>query len=81
MNWQDIAILIITVCFGLTIAPALRKAWHGEQTNRVLNLTYLLGSFGLAFVFWTLGLYLSMAANGFVGFMWSVLFLINVRQR
>lgn len=84
-TWQDFAITGITILFAVMLLPQLRDV---VSRGAVLNFfsalfTSLLG-YGMALVFATLGLWISMFGQGLVATTWMLLAcfsLRNVRNR
>ena len=77
--WQDYVIAIVSVLFGFILLPQLKDVWHGKTTLNLFTagLTTI-GLYVLAITFFTLNLWVSVAAEIFSGTVWLLLFLFSV---
>ncbi|MDK2916861.1 MAG: hypothetical protein PWR25_1418 [Euryarchaeota archaeon] len=84
-TWQDFAITGITILFAVMLLPQLRDVLsRGAVLNFFSALFTSLLGYGMALVFATLGLWISMFGQGLVATTWMLLAcfsLRNVRNR
>ena len=81
--WQDIAITIISVIFGIALAP---QVIHGFKTKKkIINfstaLITFMGAFVIAAIYLTLNLYSAMVIQLILGGLWLVLFIQSIIYR
>lgn len=77
--WQDYVIAIVSLLFGFILLPQLRDVWRGKTALNLFTagLTTI-GLYILAITFFTLNLWVSVAAEIFSGTIWLLLFLFSV---
>ena len=76
MIWQDIAITIIIYMFVVVTIPQTRDVIKKKQClNLITAGPTALGNYGLAFVFSTLGLWVSVTSSVFIATLWLIIFL------
>ncbi len=84
-SWQDLAITGITILFAVMLLPQLRDVLsRGAVLNFFSALFTSLLGYGMALVFATLGLWISVVGQGLVATVWMLLAcfsLRNVRNR
>lgn len=84
-TWQDLAITGITILFAVMLLPQLRDVLsRGAVLNFFSALFTSILGYGMALVFATLGLWVSMIGQGLVATVWLLLAcfsLRNVRNR
>lgn len=84
-TWQDLAITGITILFAVMLLPQLRDVLsRGAVLNFFSALFTSILGYGMALVFATLGLWVSMIGQGLVATVWMLLAcfsLRNVRNR
>jgi hypothetical protein len=75
MIWQDIAISIISIIFGISLVPQVYYGFR-DKTGPIKFLTSVpttLGLYGLSVIYLTLSLYFSSATAFVTGTLWLVL--------
>jgi len=77
--WQDYVIAIVSVLFGFILLPQLKDTWKGKTILNVYTAGFTtIGLYVLGVTFFTLNLWISMAAEFFSGTVWLLLFLFSV---
>ena len=80
--WQDYVIAIVTVLFGFILIPQLKDVWRkGEILNLYTASLTTIGLFIMGVTFFTLHMWVSMAAEFFSGIVWCLLFVLSMRNR
>jgi hypothetical protein len=80
--WQDYVIAIVSVLFGIILLPQLKDVWRkGEVLNLYTASLTTIGLFILGITFFTLQMWVSMAAEFFSGCVWLLLFILSVRNK
>jgi len=77
MIWQDYAITIIVYMFVAVTIPQLIDVIKRRTS---LNL-FSIGNYGLAYVFYTLDLWLSVTSALLIASLWLLLFLFSMRNK
>ena len=76
MIWQDIAITMIIYMFVIVTIP---QTWDVLKRKHVLNLITAgptaFGNYGLAYIFFTLGLWISVTSSLLIATLWLIIFL------
>lgn len=81
MLWQDIVIAVVSILFGFILIPQLKDVWSGKTIlNGFTAALTTIGLFILAITFFTLNLYISVAAETFSGIIWLLLFIFSARN-
>jgi len=82
MIWQDYAITIIVYIFVLVTIPQLNDVIKGRTSlNLFTSGATSLGNYGLAYVFFTLELWLSITSSFLIASLWLLLFLFSIRNK
>jgi len=80
-NIHDIIIAVVSFTFGFILLPQLHDVWHGKTS---LNLfTASLTTIGLIILtinFFTMGFWMSFAADFFSAVVWFLLFVFSMRN-
>jgi hypothetical protein len=74
-QWQDKAIMVTNFAFGIMIIPMIIASFNGSHTTIFTTLPTMAGLYFLAFTFYTMKLYLSVASCLFSGSCWLILLL------
>ncbi len=80
-SWQDLVIAVVGFSFGFMLFPQLRDVIHGQVLNVYSAGLTAFGLYVLAGTFFTLSLWVSVAAEVFVGSVWLALFVLSVRNK
>jgi len=79
--WQDYVIAIVSVLFGFILLPQLKDCWRGKSTLNVYTACLTaIGLYVLGITFFTLGMWISFAAEFFSGTVWLLLFVFSVNN-
>jgi len=82
MLWQDIVIALVSLLFGFILLPQLKDVWSGKTIlNSFTAALTTVGLFILAATFFTLNLWISVAAETFSGVIWLLLFILSVKNK
>ena len=82
MIWQDYAITIIVYIFVLVTIPQLNDVIKGRTSlNLFTSGATSLGNYGLAYVIFTLELWLSITSSFLIASLWLLLFLFSIRNK
>jgi len=82
MLWQDIIIALVSLLFGFILLPQLKDVWSGKTIlNSFTAALTTVGLFILAATFFTLNLWISVAAETFSGVIWLLLFILSSRNK
>jgi hypothetical protein len=80
--WQDYVIAIVSVLFGFILIPQLKDVWvKGETLNLFTTSLTTIGIFIMGVTFYTLHMWVSMAAEFFSTIIWFLLFVLSVRNK
>jgi uncharacterized protein with PQ loop repeat len=81
MAWQDIIIMICTILFSYALIPQVLEGFRKKKGLINLQTAAITAPclYILAFCFFTLQLYFSMAANILAGTLWSILLFQRLR--
>ena len=80
-TWQDFAITGITILFAVMLLPQLRDVLsRGAVLNFFSALFTSLLGYGMALVFATLGLWISVIGQGLVATVWMLLACLSLRN-
>jgi len=82
MIWQDYAITIIVYMFvAVTIPQLIDVIKRRTSLNLFTAGATSLGNYGLAYVFYTLDLWLSVTSALLIASLWLLLFLFSMRNK
>ena len=78
--WQDIAITIISILFGIALAPQVIRGFKTKKTAMVVStaLVTFIGAFLIAAIYLTLKLYSAMVIQVILGTLWFILFIQSI---
>jgi uncharacterized protein with PQ loop repeat len=78
--WQDVAIMIASICSGVALVPQVITGF--KEKKKMINFSTALVTFlviyTMAFVLFTLNLYLSTIINMISGTLWLTLFIQSI---
>ena len=81
MIWQDYAIMGIVYMFVAVTIPQVIDVVKGKTSLNILTAgPTSLGNYGLAYVFFTLELWLSVISAVLIASLWLVLFIFSYRN-
>ena len=81
MIWQDYAISLIVYMFVAVTIPQVIDVVKGRSSLNLLTAgPTSLGNYGLAYIFFTLGLWLSVVSALLIASLWLVLFVFSFRN-
>ena len=76
MVWQDYAITIIIYMFVLVTIPQVRDVLKKKtKLNLITAGPTAIGNFGMAYVFFTLGLWISVTSSVIIATLWLIIFI------
>ena len=76
MVWQDIAITIIIYMFVIVTIPQVRDVLKKKtKLNLITAGPTAIGNFGMAYVFSTLGLWISVTSSLIIATLWLIIFI------
>ena len=76
MVWQDIAITIIIYMFVIVTIPQVRDVLKKKtKLNLITAGPTAIGNFGMAYVFFTLGLWISVTSSLIIASLWLIIFI------
>ena len=82
MIWQDYAITIIVYMFVAVTIPQLLDVINRRSFLNLFTAgATSLGNYGLAYVFFTLDLWLSVTSALLIASLWLLLFLFSMRNK
>ena len=82
MIWQDYAITIIVYLFVAVTIPQLRDIIKRKSSLNIFTAgATSIGNFGLAYVFFTLDLWLSVTSSILIATLWLLLFIFSMRNK
>ena len=82
MIWQDYAITAIVYIFVIVTIPQVIDVVKGRTSLNLLTAgPTSFGNYGLAYVFFTLGLWLSVISAILIATLWLILFIFSIRNR
>ncbi|GAG75896.1 unnamed protein product [marine sediment metagenome] len=82
MIWQDYAITIIVYMFvAVTIPQLIDVIKRRTSLNLFTAGATSIGNYGLAYVFYTLDLWLSVTSALLIASLWLLLFLFSMRNK
>ena len=82
MIWQDYAITIIVYMFVAVTIPQLNDVIKRRTSLNLFTAgATSLGNYGLAYVFYTLDLWLSVTSALLIASLWLLLFLFSMRNK
>ena len=82
MIWQDIVIAAVSLLFGFVMLPQFMDVWHGKTIlNTYTSGLTAIGLFIMGATFITLNLWISVFSEFFSGVIWSLLFILSVRNK
>ena len=82
MIWQDYAITIIVYMFVIVTIPQLIDVVKRRSSLNLFTAgATSLGNYGLAYVFFTLDLWLSVTSAILIASLWLLLFLFSMRNK
>ena len=78
MIWQDYAIAVIVYMFVVVTIPQVIDVVKGKSSLNLLTAgPTSLGNYGLAYVFFSLGLWLSVISAILIASLWLVIFVFS----
>jgi hypothetical protein len=81
MNWQDVAITVIVVLLAVMLLPQLRDVLARTTVLNVFSSLFTsVLAFLLCLIYATLGLWLSVTAQGAVALVWALLAYFSLRN-
>jgi hypothetical protein len=81
MIWQDFVITVIVYMFVIVTIPQLIDVIKGKSTLNILTtLATSIGNYGLAYIFVTLNLWLSVTSAFLIATLWLFLFIFSMRN-
>jgi len=81
MIWQDYAITAIVFMFVVVTVPQVIDVVKGRSSLNLLTAgPTSLGNYGLAYIFLTLGLWLSVISAILIATLWLILFIFSIRN-
>jgi len=80
MVWQDIIVAIASILFGYSLLYQVYKGYKEKKGFLSIQTSLLtsIGLYALAFVYFTLGLFISTSITTFNGTMWLLLFIQRI---
>ena len=82
MIWQDYAITAIVYIFVIVTIPQVIDVVKGRTSLNLLTAgPTSFGNYGLAYVFFTLGLWLSVISAILIATLCLILFIFSIRNR
>jgi len=82
MIWQDYAITAIVYMFVLVTIPQVIDVVKGKSSlNLITAGPTALGNYGLAYVFFSLGLVLSVLSALLIATLWLILFIFSIKNQ
>jgi hypothetical protein len=82
MIWQDYAIAVIVYMFVAVTIPQVIDVIRGKTSlNLLMAGPTFLGNYGLAYVFLTLGLLLSVISAFLIATLWLLIFIFSWRNK
>ena len=82
MMWQDYAIAVIVYMFVAVTIPQVMDVVRGRASLNLLTAgPTFLGNYGLAYIFFTLGLILSVISAFLIATLWLLLFIFSWRNK
>ena len=82
MIWQDYAITIIVYMFVAVTIPQLIDVIKGRTSLNLFTAgATSIGNYGLAYIFFTLDLWLSVTSAILIATLWMLLFLFSMRNK
>jgi len=76
MVWQDIAITIIIYMFVIVTIPQVRDVLKKKtKLNLITAGPTAIGNFGMAYVFFSLGLWISVTSSLIIATLWLIIFI------
>jgi hypothetical protein len=79
--WEDIVISVMGFLFGFMLFPQVRDSLNGKCMNLYTSGLTTLGIFCIDIAFASLGLWISVISETFVGLVWLLLFVLGVKYR
>ncbi|MCK9595632.1 hypothetical protein M0R19_00380 [Candidatus Pacearchaeota archaeon] len=78
--WQDIAITIISIIFGIALAPQVMRGFKTKKATVIFStaLVTFLGAYVVASIYFTLKLYSAMIIQVLLGTLWFALFIQSI---
>jgi len=81
MIWQDFAITTIVFMFVAVTIPQVIDVVKGRTSLNLFTAgPTSLGNYGLAYIFFTLGLWLSVISAILIATLWLILFIFSFRN-
>ncbi len=81
MMWQDYAIAAIVYMFVAVTIPQVIDVVRGRTSlNLITAGPTFLGNYGLAYIFFTLELWLSVISAILIATLWLILFIFSIRN-
>ena len=82
MMWQDYTIALIVYMFVAVTIPQVIDVIRGKTSlNLLMSGPTFLGNYGLAYVFFTLGLILSVISAFLIATLWLLIFIFSWRNK
>ncbi len=78
--WQDIAIAAFTIVIDLALIPQIIHGFKTKRKNITFStgLLYIISTFALSFIYFTLNLYLSTIVQSIGAIEWLTLFIQSI---
>ena len=80
--WQDYAIAIVSLLFGVILLPQLKDTWRGKATLNLYSASLTtIGLYILGITFFTLNMWVSVIAEFISGTVWLLLFIFSLANK